>query len=110
MKSKAQRQKQLQRKQLSRDADLRAVLATPTGRRFIWRIITSVCHVFGDSFHADSRVEARSLGQQSVGQALMRECQRVSPKTYLLMVQEQTNQDLLELAAAKGSDDNTSTA
>ncbi len=107
---KSPRQKARRQRQDGRDEDLRSILATQPGRRFIWRLITSVCHLFGDAFDVNDRVEARSLGQQSVGKALMRECQRVAPKLYLLMVREQTNADLLELVADKGRGPHGNTA
>ncbi len=80
-----------------RDEALRRVMSTPEGREFVWRIITSVSGVFRDAFDLNERIEARNLGAASVGRALIAECQKVCPKEYLLMVQRQTNADLLKL-------------
>lgn len=87
--------------QASRDRDLHAVMSTPEGRAFVWRMITAVAKVFLDAFDLNDRQESYNLGAQSVGRALIANCQRVCPKEYLLMVQQMTNADLLNIERAE---------
>lgn len=71
------------------DVDLRVVMGTAPGRRFVWRLLEqSGLHSasFGGS---DTHATAYNEGRRSVAMALMREVQRVCPELWVLMVRDQ---------------------
>lgn len=67
------------------DNDLRAVLAAPAGRRFMWRLIDDE----SESYSLDSNVTSYREGIRHVRLEMKRECQRVSIQSYVAMVREQ---------------------
>lgn len=68
--------------------DVRLVMSSPAGRRFLWRLIDSVAHVFSGSFSGDALSTAFAEGRRAVGIDVMREAQRASPEHYLSMLEE----------------------
>lgn len=68
-------------------ADLRALLATPEGRRVLWR-----CLEFTDLYHcaaeADERADHARRGQRKVGVWLLQEIAAADPERWLLMQRE----------------------
>lgn len=75
------------------EADVREVMSTPAGRRFVWRLL-DICNVFGASYTSDTHATAHYEGQRFQGIRLMNEVQRLCPKLYLTMVTERMPADL----------------
>lgn len=108
--SNAEAQKRL--KMLERRAkeravdDLHAVMSTPIGRRFIWRILVQ-SGVWDASFNGGSEhVTSYREGRRSVGLALMAKAQEECPSEYVHMVSEQlasTREDTLHRKAAEAA-------
>lgn len=73
------------------DDDLRAVLATTQGRRFLWRML-SQAGLYSPSFATDPLATAYNEGRRSVAMGLMLEAQRVSAPLYVRAVREQMDQ------------------
>lgn len=68
--------------------DLRAVLATPEGRRLLWRHLAEA-GVFRLSFaHGEADTTAFNEGRRSVGLALMADIHALEPSYYLTMATE----------------------
>lgn len=66
--------------------DVRDILATPCGRRFIWRYL-SICGVFKLSFTGNSETFFNE-GQRNVGLRLMTDVMDADPTAYVLMQKE----------------------
>lgn len=71
--------------QEQRLADLKAVLSTPEGRRFVWRQLAGVYRL---SFTPDPYVTAFNEGVKSPGLHLTAEITTEFPELYLLMQDE----------------------
>jgi hypothetical protein len=69
------------------DNDLRALLGSQSGRRFIWRLLGQV-GTYRSPFSPDALVMARDAGRQAVGQWLLGECGRVDGEAMLVMSRE----------------------
>jgi hypothetical protein len=69
------------------DEDLRNVLSTQHGRRFVWRML-EVCGVYSPVFTGEPLTMSHAEGRRSVGIDLIQEAQRVSCDTYVEMVKE----------------------
>lgn len=82
------RQESEERIKLQRDADLKAVLSTSSGRRLVWRLIDAEAGAFSLSFTGAMETTAFAEGKRSVGLALVIECQRVSSADYVQMLME----------------------
>lgn len=70
--------------------DSAAVLSTPAGRRWVWRLLSERCALHASSYTGESISTAYSEGRRAVAVELMRELQ-ASPRTrlwYLEMVRE----------------------
>jgi hypothetical protein len=67
-------------------ADMRAVLATPEGRRVLWRQL-SQCGLFESITVQSSEIYVRS-GRRDAGLALIAEITQADPQAYLLMQRE----------------------
>lgn len=96
--TKAQLLEEKRRKQV--DDDLAAVMATPVGRRFIWRQL-GAAGVFHECYNAESE------GARRVGLALYRDILRVCPGQYLVMQNEAISAETLariQKEQAKGED------
>lgn len=67
--------------------DLRALLATPEGRRVLWRVLE-----FADLYHceaeADQRADHARRGRRKVGVWLLQEIAAADPERWLLMQRE----------------------
>jgi hypothetical protein len=69
--------------------DLRIVMGTPAGRRFVWRLLGEFCHVNEMSFSpANSTVTAFAEGERNVGNRLVSEIHELDMEFYLLMQKE----------------------
>lgn len=88
-KDSQRRQKALQEERRRRqDADMRAVLSTPEGRRFFFRLLDGVCNLHGGTFTGNSQT-FHLEGRRSVGVELLKEAQGVAPEAWALALQEQ---------------------
>ncbi|WP_207877450.1 hypothetical protein [Pseudomonas sp. 32_A] len=77
--------------QKRRNADVRAQMATQTGRRFVWQLLTAT-RFEGRTTLFDTHGGRQSylLGAYEVGRSLADEIRTLIPEQYLLMVQENT--------------------
>ena len=67
---KAERQeKDLRKQELN---DIRTVLSNASGRRFVWRMLSS-CNSFGSVFNKDLSLMSYQSGQQDLGHFIMSE-------------------------------------
>lgn len=82
---KAHSKAELQR--LNELSDLKAVMSTEAGRRFMWRLLTE-CKTYSSIFAQNSSIYYNS-GKQDVGHFLIAEISEASPELYLKMQNEQ---------------------
>lgn len=77
--------------QKRRAADVRTQMATQTGRRFVWQLLTAT-RFEGRTTLFDTHGGRQSylLGAYEVGRSLADEIRTLIPEQYLLMVQENT--------------------
>lgn len=81
--------KDLQRvRQEQHDEDLKQVLASPVGRRFVWWLIDRAAGAFNRSFAATEAHTNFNEGRRHVGLLVMTEAQRVSRADYVHMLDE----------------------
>lgn len=80
-----------------RDEDLRNVMGTAAGRRFVWRLIDEHAGTFGGSFSSDALTTAFNEGRRSVGRELMTEAQRLATSAYMDMLREHLDAQHMEL-------------
>lgn len=86
------------------ETDLKAVMGTPTGRRFVWRVIQGFCGSFGKSFNGNTETTIYREGRRAVGVELMEEIQRLAPHLWVEMEQERlraASDDELHVADAE---------
>lgn len=76
----------VEQRDLRRKADVRAVMDTPAGRRFVWAQI-EVPGTFGPSFTGNSGTFFNE-GKRDVGIKLMVEVQADCPELYVVMLTE----------------------
>lgn len=77
--------------QKRRAADVRAQMATQTGRRFVWQLLTATRFEGRTTlFDTHGRRQSYLLGAYEVGRSLADETRTLCPEQYLLMVQENT--------------------
>ena len=84
------------------DRDLQAVLATPEGRRVLWRVIDEFGHLMRLSFDLDERNTSLHEGRRAVALSLYEECARVAPAHHVHMLNEallRQQQDRLQAEA-----------
>lgn len=71
------------------EMEIRAILATPGGRRFIWRLLHDRIGILrGSFFGGDTHSAAYSEGRRSVGLELLADMQATDPNGYVEMVVE----------------------
>jgi len=67
------------------EEDLRTILKTKWGRRFVWRFM-SRCGIFSQSFVPDDPyATAFNEGRRSVGNTLLKQVIDINPEAYILM-------------------------
>jgi len=81
-----------------RNDDVRAVLATVEGRRFMWRLLESA-GLWSPSYAETSTATAFNEGRRSIAINLMLELQAVAPERYLQALRE--HQEAVEQALKK---------
>lgn len=69
------------------DEDLRAVLATPAGRRLFLRLVTQA-GTYSGSYAESPTATAFNEGRRSIGISLLREAQLVAPELYARALKE----------------------
>lgn len=75
-------------KRLQEVEDLREVMSTPAGRRFVHRVL-GLCGTFRLSFAGEqTHATAFNEGKRSVGNQLFAEVEAVSPNQFLNMLRE----------------------
>lgn len=86
-----QREEAVRLAQKRRAADVRAQMATQTGRRFVWQLLTAT-RFEGRTTLFDTHGGRQSylLGAYEVGRSLADETRTLCPEQYLLMVRENT--------------------
>lgn len=77
--------------------DLRQVLSTPRGRRFVWRML-SMARIYEQSFTGDALTTAFNEGRRAVGNQLLAELNETAPDAFITMLQEQRATVLAEQA------------
>lgn len=71
------------------EEDVRAVMGSPAGRRFLWYLLDEVAGVFSPSFAGDALVTAHNEGRRAVGISIMVEAQRLAKDSYAQLLAEQ---------------------
>lgn len=99
----------LDEKRLQYDADLAAIMSTPHGRRFVWRLLDDVTQLFS-SCGSNVAIElARHDGVRMVGAHIKGEVLRVAPADFVHMYQEavrrQSEDDLRRKAVAQAQEE-----
>lgn len=77
--------------------DLRHVMATKRGRRFVRHIIYDVCGLEGISYASHANDTAFREGQRKVGSMLQSLVQLVTPQEFTAMMAEKLQEDLERL-------------
>lgn len=99
-----EQQHEEKRKQLRRaqeEADVKAVLETPAGKRYVWRLL-GITGVFRNPMQGDGDANTNfRCGMQAVGQTVLGEIHELCPERYSEMVKEQQRSDDAERAAAE---------
>jgi hypothetical protein len=81
---------------------LRAVMATPSGRLFIWMTIRRA-GVFESPFDAHGGIQSFKIGRGDMGREIMGEVLRWAPDEYLVMEAEARKVDRLEQQQAEAA-------
>lgn len=68
--------------------DLRHVLSTPRGRRFVWRVL-AMARIYEQSFTGDALTTAFNEGRRAVGNQLLAELNDTDPDAFVAMLREQ---------------------
>lgn len=79
--------KKAKRKRERELADLRTVLSTEQGRRFLWRQLEAA-GIYSCTFYEDARYAEFVNGMRNVGCRLLAEIHEADPQAYLLMASE----------------------
>jgi len=77
----------------SEKENIRSVLATREGRRFVWHVLGRICRIHTQSYVADSDRTAFNDGRRSVGLELIRQVNEADKNAYWKMAQESTEQN-----------------
>lgn len=74
------------------DDDFKAIMATISGRRFIWHLMAE-CRPFQPIFHEEASIMYLREGKRQIGLLLMERCQSLCPEQYLQTVAENRTYD-----------------
>lgn len=89
-KAVARAAKRLKSELSQEDKDLRAVMATEEGRRFVFRLLGR-CGIYRQSYNPLQPHEGNAIfaeGERSIGLNLLRDLGRVTPEHYLTMLKD----------------------
>lgn len=89
VKAATQKEKRVRDRELE---DLRAVLLSREGRRFVWRLL-SFCKVFGTVFHSSGSQVYYNAGQQDVGHFVLSEVTAVDENKLIEMMREEKEEN-----------------
>lgn len=67
--------------------DLRRIIKTPEGRRWIWRVLED-CGIYRNSFHLNSNQTAFCEGKRDVGLGIIRDLFEADSTTFMQMHNE----------------------
>lgn len=81
---------------------LRAVMATPQGRAFIWALIRRA-GVYESPFDTHGGIQSLKIGRGDVGREVMGEVLKFAPDEYLLMEAEARKVDRIEQQQAEAA-------
>lgn len=88
------RQSKAERKLQQQHDDLRSVLSTEQGMRFLWRLLGE-CGIHRDPFNTNALAMAKAVGAQSIGRFIEVEIAEACPEKFLemqlLAQKEETN-------------------
>lgn len=97
-----EKRKELERREARRRReDLRAVMGTATGRRFMWRLLNADTGISARSYTGELGSTAFNEGRRSVGLVLLEELQRDAPEAWARMMSERAEQIQTDLRAQK---------
>lgn len=83
-------------RQQQREDDIRLVMQSDVGRRFVWRLLCDA-GLYADTFAAGAPdVTAFRQGRRAQALELLAELQRVVPREVVAMVQSETARDAVE--------------
>lgn len=89
--------KEAERKgKLARDReidDVRFILSSETGRRFIWKTLER-CKVFELSFNHSGAITSFNEGMRNIGLILLSDVMGANPEAYLQMMKENKKENL----------------
>lgn len=88
VKNSKKMQKHLRNKELD---DLRFLLSTPQGRRYLWRHL-DWCGLYRSPEDSRGDVTQRNIGAQNVARKVLAEIVEADPRSWLLMQQENYEQ------------------
>lgn len=87
--SDAEQIRAVEKQQEDAEQDLRYILKEPRGRRWLYELIFSTCHVELPSFvPGDEQTTAFNEGGRAVGQRILQDVRDVWPAMYLKMLEE----------------------
>ena len=71
--------------------DIRSIMNTPQGRRFINRLIHDICHYHADDFNHSGSITFKSLGERNIGRLVLSDVYEATPEAWLLTLKENMN-------------------
>jgi hypothetical protein len=90
---------------LQADSDLRELMATAPGRRFLWRLVEGWCGTYGSSFSGEqAALAAFTEGRRWVGIKVMEDCLRVAPASWVKLLTETFEQREIERLSAEAAE------
>lgn len=72
--------------------DMLSILATPQGRRFLWRLLAK-CNAFSSIYETSAKIHYNS-GKQDVAFELLREIDDADPEMFFKMRNENLNKEI----------------
>lgn len=81
---------------------LRAVMASPQGRAFVWALIRRA-GVYESPFDTHGGIQSLKIGRADVGREVMGEVLKLTPDEYLVMEAEARKIDVLEARAVEAA-------
>jgi hypothetical protein len=73
--------------------DIRHILSSPQGRRFLWRYL-SACGVYKISFDHSGSITSFNEGMRNIGLKLLSDVTDASPEAYIEMMKESKEGEL----------------
>lgn len=84
-------------------ADLREVLATGAGRRYLWHVLDR-CHLYEPIFTGTSEIYLRE-GKRQVALSIKQDIEGIDPRAYLQVLNEMALLPEVETEAEEDDDD-----